>query len=327
MQVQQLFIVLFMIIGAGCQQVGGQEKAMFAIAIHGGAGKAPATQEWRQNRAEVLEQALQTGESMLRDGQSSLDTVEAVVRILEDSPFFNAAKGAVFNADGTHELDATIMDGRHRAAGAVGGVTTVKNPISLARLVMTDTVHVLLATQGSDRFADEYPQHPKIERVPNSYFSTEYQRQQLQRAQQQAKQPIEDTIGTVGCVALDTAGNLAAGTSTGGLNNKKFGRLGDSPIVGAGTFADNQTCAISCTGVGEDFMRHVVAYDISVRMEYRGDELDDAIMTVLSNKDHEVRGGVIGISKAGQISMRFNSPGMARACADSHGRREVHVSE
>lgn len=304
------------------------EEATFAIAIHGGAGKAPTSETWRQQRTEVLERALTNGETMLREGRSSLDTVEAVVRILEDSEYFNAGKGAVFNAAGTHELDATIMDGRDRTAGAVGGVTTVKNPVSLARRVMNDTRHVLLATAGADRFADEFADDSQIERVDNEYFSTDYRRRQLERTQQAEQQPSEsESMGTVGCVALDIHGNLAAATSTGGLTNKRFGRLGDSPIPGAGTYADNATCAVSCTGIGEDFIRHAVAYDVSARMEYRGDSLEAAVNEILTSQDHIVRGGIIAVSHNGQIVMQFNTPGMARAAADSRGRREVHLAD
>lgn len=303
------------------------EQGRFAIAIHGGAGRAPTSQEWRKGRTQVLEQALSTGEQMLREGRSSLDTVEAVVRILEDSEYFNAGKGAVFNAAGGHELDATIMDGRDRSTGAVGGVTTVKNPVSLARRVMTDTRHVLLASAGADRFAEEYTDDPQIERVPNNYFSTEYRRKELERAQQKEQLEANESMGTVGCVALDRQGNLAAATSTGGLTNKKFGRLGDSPIAGAGTYADNATCGISCTGVGEDFIRNAVAYDVSARMAYRGDSLEQAVKEILASEEHRVRGGIIAVSHDGQIVMQFNTAGMARAAADSQGRHEVHVAE
>lgn len=317
-------LLLFMAATAAAQETQGR----FAIAIHGGAGRAPTSEEWRKGRAEVLERALSTGEQMLRDGRSSLDTVEAVVRILEDSEYFNAGKGAVFNAAGGHELDATIMDGRDRSTGAVGGVTTVKNPVSLARRVMTDTRHVLLASAGADRFADEYADDPQIERVPNEYFSTEYRRKELERAQQKEEQPeADDSMGTVGCVALDKKGNLAAATSTGGLTNKKFGRLGDSPIAGAGTYADNATCGVSCTGVGEDFIRNAVAYDVSARMAYRGDSLEQAVKEILASEEHQVRGGMIAVSHDGQIVMQFNTAGMARAAADWQGRHEVHVAE
>ena len=304
-----------------------EAQERFAIAIHGGAGRAPASEAGRTARIEVLEQALSTGERMLREGRSSLDTVEAVVRILEDSESFNAGKGAVFNAAGGHELDATIMDGRDRSTGAVGGVTTVKNPISLARRVMTDTRHVLLVSAGADRFADEYADDPQIERVPNAYFSTEHRRQELERAQQKERLDADESMGTVGCVALDRQGNLAAATSTGGLTNKKFGRLGDSPIAGAGTYADNATCGVSCTGVGEDFIRNAVAYDVSARMAYRGDSLEQAVKDILGNEQRPVRGGIIAVSHDAQIVMQFNTAGMARAAADWQGRHEVHLAE
>ena len=299
----------------------------YAIVIHGGAGNAPSTDTWRMGREETLKEALSIGEKMLQSSKSSLDTVEAVVRILEDSPYFNAGKGAVFNAVETHELDATIMDGRDRSTGAVGGVTTVKNPISLARRVMTDTKHVLLATDGAEKFADEYSNDPMIERVQNNYFSTEHRRRDLKKIQREKKQSEADSMGTVGCVALDRHGNLAAATSTGGLGNKKVGRLGDSPIAGAGTYADNATCAVSCTGIGEDFIRNAVAYDMSARMDYRGDSADKAAADILANKAHRVRGGIIAVSHDGQIVMKFNTKGMARAAADCNGRHEIHVAE
>lgn len=320
-----LLTLLTMFCASEAQLMGEEPIGRYALAIHGGAGSAPSSDEWLEGRGAVLERALAKGEAMLRDGESSLDTVEAVVRILEDSPYFNAGKGAVFNSAGAHELDATIADGRTRAAGAVGGVTTVKNPVSLARRVMTDTPHVLLVTAGAEEFADGYANDPMIERVPNSYFSTQYRREQLERAQQEARQRDADGMGTVGCVALDVHGNLAAATSTGGLTNKRFGRLGDSPVVGAGTFADNATCAVSCTGVGEDFLRNAVAFDVSARMRYRGDALDLAVADILASEQHRVRGGIIAVGRDGQIVMRFNTDGMARAAADSSGRHEVHV--
>ena len=303
------------------------QEQQYAIVIHGGAGRISSNPERRAERERILKHALTTGQKMLQEKRSSLDTVEAVVRILEDSPMFNAGKGAVFNAAGTHELDATIMDGSTRSTGAVGGVTTVRNPVSLARRVMTDTRHVLLVAAGADRFADNYASDPMIQRVANSYFSTEYRRASLKRVQQQEKQKESDSMGTVGCVALDMNGNIAAATSTGGLTNKKFGRIGDSPIAGAGTYADNRTCGVSCTGIGEDFIRNAVAYDVSARMAYKGVSAKTAIEQILSSKEHQVRGGIIAVSHDGQIVTEFNTPGMSRAAADSDGRFEVHVAE
>lgn len=313
-------LVVALIPGMNCRA----DESSYAIVIHGGAGRETSSGEARKK---VLEHALTTGKTMLKEDRSSLDTVEAVVRILEDSPQFNAGKGAVFNAAETHELDATIMDGRDRSTGAVGGVTTVKNPISLARRVMTDTRHVLLANAGADKFADNYADDPQIERVPNSYFSTDHRRQQMRRIQKERQQQEKDSMGTVGCVALDSQGNIAAATSTGGLSNKQFGRLGDSPIAGAGTFADNKTCGVSCTGIGEDFIRNAVAYDVSARMAYRGDTVAKAVDDILSNKVRRVRGGIIAISHKGEIVMQFNTEGMSRAAANSDGRHEVHVGK
>lgn len=303
-------------------------KIEYALVIHGGAGKAPSTPEGIAARERILKHALDKGHELLQAGKPSLDVVEAVILILEDSEHFNAGKGAVFNAIGHHELDASIMDGRNRTAGAVGGVRTVKHPISLARLVMTETRHVLLATDGAEKFADL---HPEIERVPNEFFSTERQRQNLKKAQareQSESEPTESSkMGTVGCVALDKQGNLAAGTSTGGLTNKRYGRIGDSPIVCAGTFADNETCGVSCTGVGEDYIRNAVAYDVSARLEYKSDSLQKAVHDILHHPRHQVRGGIIAIDRHGNITMQFNTAGMSRAALDSNGRFEIHVKD
>lgn len=307
-----------------------QEKreVEYALVIHGGAGRPPATDEGIKARETVLKQALTQGRRMLQEGKPSLDVVEAVIRILEDSEHFNAGKGAVFNSAEGHELDASIMDGRTRQAGAVGGVSTVRHPISLARLVMTDTRHVLLVTDGAEKFADLYPD---IERVPNAFFSTEAKRKSLKEAQERERQeqnPAKSSqMGTVGCVALDKHGNIAAGTSTGGLTNKRYGRIGDSPIVCAGTFADNDTCGVSCTGIGEDYIRNAVAYDVSARMEYKGDSLEKAAHDILQHPEREVRGGIIAIDREGNITMQFNTGGMSRAAADSSGRFEVHVKK
>lgn len=326
------------------------EKREFALVVHGGAGGLPPSREWRENREKVLHEALTAGTRMLSEGKSSLETVEAVVRILEDSSYFNAGKGAVFNAAGTHELDASIMDGRTHACGGVGGVRTVKNPVSLARLVMTETRHVLLVTDGAETFADAFGSEQGIERVANDYFTTEEQVRRLRRARQRDQSrlnegrvpagnlarraparlmPADDSgsLGTVGCVAFDTKGNIAAATSNGGLVNKKFGRVGDSPIISAGTYADNATCGVSATGVGEDFIRHAVCYDVSARMRYKEESLEEAMQAVLHHPKRTVRGGLIGIDAQGRISMQFNTPGMSRAAADSTGRREVRVAE
>ena len=298
-------------------------KVDYALALHGGAGDdaAKLSAEERSGREATLRKGLEIGLEILKDGGSSLDAVEQVIRHLEDDPHFNAGRGAVFNADGGHELDASIMDGRDRSCGAVAGVQTVKNPISLARLVMTETRHVLLAGPGADRFAKEM----KVELVDQEYFTTPFQRRRFEERAKPQPEKEDKHMGTVGCVALDKHGNLAAGTSTGGVTNKKFGRVGDSPIVGAGTYADNGTCAVSCTGVGEHFIRHAIAHDVHARMAYRDASLEDAVRHVLHTTLQPNTGGLIAVGKDGRIVLDFNTVGMARAAADSTGRFEVQL--
>ena len=292
------------------------EKPDFAIVIHGGAGDTSQNKPWLAAREKALGEALDAGTAILEKGGSSLDAVETVVMMLEDCPYFNSGKGAVVNAEGKHELDACIMDGRNRACGAVGGVRTIKNPIALARLVMTETRHVLLVTDGAEAFAKEQmSKHPQIKMVPNSYFDSNLS---------EPPQAKSKTMGTVGCVALDKQGNIAAATSTGGLTGKKFGRVGDTPIAGAGTFADNPTCGVSCTGVGEDFIRNAVAFSVSARMSLKGESIDTAVKTLLEDKVHPLDGGIIAIDNDGTIVMRFNTPSMARAAADSTGLRTIN---
>jgi beta-aspartyl-peptidase (threonine type) len=302
------------------------DDCKYALVIHGGAGSATKDMEVLIARELVLGEALDKGSALLSSGGSSLDAVEAVIRILEDSPLFNAGKGAVLTATSTTELDATIMDGSTRACGAAGGVTTVKNPISLARLIMTDTRHVLLAADGADEFAAGL-KHPNIEIVTQEYFRTDHQIQRLKQTQKRIRLTEAEQMGTVGCVALDCRGNIAAGTSTGGLVNKKHGRIGDSPIVGAGTFADNRTCGISCTGVGEDFIRNAVAYDVTARMLYKRQKMEKAVADILNHEEYQVRGGMIGIDHKGQITMQFNTAGMSRAAADSDGLRYIKIGK
>jgi beta-aspartyl-peptidase (threonine type) len=301
-------------------------KGKFAIALHGGAGKSPDAAD-REAVERSLGEALDLGVKLLKEGGASLDVVEQVIRFLEDDPLFNAGRGAVFNAAGGHELDASIMDGRTKACGAVAAVRTVRNPISLSRLVMEKTRHVLLAADGAERFADEM----QVPRVENSWFNTDKQRRALEKAKaDEAKQsrishgPAAHH-GTVGCVVLDTHDNLAAGTSTGGLTNKRFGRVGDSPLIGAGTYADNATCAVSCTGIGEQFIRHAVAYDISARLAYRQQPLAAAVNEILTKRLNPNDGGIIAVGPDGTIVMDFSTAGMARAAADSTGRREVKI--
>jgi beta-aspartyl-peptidase (threonine type) len=251
-----------------------------------------------------------------------------VVRYLEDDPNFNAGKGAVFHADGGHELDASIMDGRDKACGAVAAVTTVKNPVCLARMVMTKTRHILLVGAGAERFARE----TGVELVGQDYFYTEAQRQVWQRAQRKGREQSRNTfplryLGTVGCVARDGRGNLAAATSTGGLTNKRPGRVGDTPIIGAGNYADNQTCAVSGTGIGEQFIRHSAAYEVAALMKYKGLRVTEAVEQVVRQRLKPDQGGLIAVSRDGKIAIDYNTGGMAWAAADSSGRFEVRWSD
>ena len=305
------------------------DQAQWALAIHGGAGviSKDLPDSVRAGYEASLEAALAQGRDMLSAGVPALDVVEAVVRVLEDDPRFNAGKGAVYTADGVHELDAAIMDGRDRSAGAVAGVRTVRHPISLARKVMEQTLHVLLMGDGAEVFADE----TGVERVANDWFDTERRRRQLeaaQRRQAQAQDPERSsTYGTVGAVALDTQGNLAAATSTGGMTNKRYGRVGDVPVIGAGTYADNATAAISCTGTGEQFIRHVVAHQIASRMELTGETLNQAAAYVVHERLDSGDGGIIAVGADGEIALVFNSTGMFRGAADATGRFDVAIWE
>lgn len=296
----------------------------WALAIHGGAGVIPKTMEDERKQAYVqaLEEALEVGKADLAAGASSLDVVEKVVAILEDSPLFNAGKGAVFTHEGTHELDAAIMDGRDLNCAAVAGLKTVKNPVHLARKVLTETHHVFFVGEGAEAFADEVG---GIDRVEQDYFFVQRRYDQWQRALEKAKE--EDKHGTVGAVAMDQDGNLAAATSTGGLTDKRFGRVGDVPVIGAGTYANNKTAAISCTGYGEQFIRHNVAHDVSAIMEYKGVGVQEAAEAVIHGKLNEGDGGLIAVAQDGSIAMVFNSPGMFRGAADSIGRSEVAIWE
>jgi beta-aspartyl-peptidase (threonine type) len=295
----------------------------WAIAIHGGAGTIPKTlpEAEKQQYLKSLTAALKVGQDVLRQGGTSLDAVEKVVRFLEDDPLFNAGKGAVYTHEGTHELDAAIMDGRDLSCGSVAALKTVKSPITLARLVKEKSPHVFMVGEGAEKFAEEM----KVERVPNSYFDTPKRRAQWQEALRKEKE--EKDRDTVGAVALDVHGNLAAATSTGGMTNKRFGRLGDVPVIGAGTYANNKTCAISATGIGEEFIKHTVAHDISALVEYAGLSLQQAADRVIHQKLKPEDGGVIGVGRDGSIALVFNSEGMYRGAADSSGRFEVKIWE
>jgi len=299
-------------------QAESSSQVQWAIAIHGGAGGDPTTwsDELRALRKGGLEKALQIGRDLLTAGNTSLDAVEAVIRSLEDDAAFNAGRGAVVTEKGNVELDASIMDGKTRGCGAIAGVTTVKNPISTARLVMTNTKHVLLVGQGADAFAS-------AEKVP--LVGPEYFLSSRHRSPHGPDELERDHFGTVGCVALDTAGNLAAGTSTGGTPQKLAGRVGDSPIIGAGTFADNGSCAVSGTGLGEEFIRNAVAYDIAAQMIYANKSPQSAVSEIMTQRLKPGVGGVICVSHDGQIVLQHNTPGMSCGAADSSGRFETFL--
>jgi L-asparaginase / beta-aspartyl-peptidase len=301
----------------------------FAIVIHGGAGTISAdtmTPEKHKAYTEGLKAALDAGYTILAKGGTSLDAVQAAVTSLEDCPLFNAGKGAVFNNKGQHEMDAAIMNGKDKTAGAVCGISRAKNPVAVARAVMEHTEHVLLAGEGANQFAEA--QGLPLE--DDAYFYNEFRYRQWQEALQEDKVQLdhsEKKMGTVGAVALDQFGNLAASTSTGGMTNKKYGRVGDSPLIGAGTWADNNTCAISCTGHGELFIRSVVAYDIACLMSYGKESLHDACNEVVMQKLVAIggEGGLIAIDKAGNIEMPFNSSGMYRAYRRNNGEEKIAI--
>ena len=310
----------------------------FGLVVHGGAGvierKSMSAELEAEYRAKLSE-AREAGYAILDRGGSAVDAVIATIIVLEDSPLFNAGKGAVFNADGACELDASVMDGRTLSAGAVAALHRIKNPITLARVVMEKSEHVMLIGDGAEKFAKQNG----FEFVPNEYFQTEFRRQQLEQAKQREAARKKTTVflpedhfdrvvryGTVGCVALDRAGNLAAGTSTGGMTNKKFGRVGDAPIIGAGTYANNATCAVSATGWGEFFIRVGVARDIAAQMEYKGTPLTEAAAAALAKVAAlGGDGGVICIDRDGHISMPFNTPGMYRGFKLSNGASDIEI--
>lgn len=299
--------------------------AKFGLVIHGGAGVIERKDMSPEREAQFrgkLSEALNLGYAVLDRGGTALEAVTATINVMEDSPLFNAGKGAVFNAAGQCELDASIMNGQTLAAGAVAGVHHIKNPINLARDVMLHSSHVMMIGDGAEVFARSLG----YQLVPNEYFQTEFRRQQLEKVQAKEKSARKGAAlptdyfsrqsrwGTVGCAALDQHGNLAAGTSTGGMTNKKYGRVGDAPIIGAGTYANNATCALSATGDGEYFIRLNVAHDISAQIEYRGVAIQDAAAASIAKVGRlGGEGGVIGIDVQGHIAMAFNSPGMYRA--------------
>ncbi|MBZ9730259.1 isoaspartyl peptidase/L-asparaginase [Salegentibacter sp. JZCK2] len=316
----------------------------FGIVIHGGAGtilKENMSDSLEQAYNAKLEEAIRTGHEILANGGTAIEAVQHTINVMENSPLFNAGKGAVFTNEGKNELDASIMDGKTLNAGAVSGVTTVKNPINLAWEVMENSEHVMLSGKGAEQFAEER----SLEIVDPEYFYTKSRFKSLERLKARDSEKTEldhdgktafvdpfikdSKFGTVGCAALDKNGNLAAGTSTGGMTNKKWGRIGDAPIIGAGTYANNKTAAISATGWGEFFIRGVVAYDISALMEYKEMSLAEAAKEVIQKKNPELggSGGIIAIDHQGNVSMEFNTAGMYRAKMNKDGDLEIGIYE
>jgi len=311
-----LILSLILISFAACKTEN-YSRPEYVLVIHGGAGvmnKSDFPPELEKEYLDKLQEALDSGESILKAGGTSLDAVTAAIIILENSPLFNAGKGSVFSETGKNEMDAAIMNGKDLSAGAIAGVRTIKNPILAARKVMEESKHVLLIRDGAEKFAKEHG----VEIVDPSYFFTQKRYDALMKAQKH---------GTVGAVALDKSGNLAAATSTGGMTNKMTGRVGDTPIIGAGTYANNNTCAVSATGHGEYFMRYLVAYDISALMAYKDMSVEDAAQEVIFNKLLPAggTGGIIAVDKDGHYTMTFNTSGMFRGVATSTGTRETAI--
>lgn len=301
-------------------------RAAWALALHGGAGTLGRDLPEERKRAylEALGAALADGKARLERGERALDVVEALVARFEDDPLFNAGRGAVFNAEGGHELDAAIMDGATLACGAVAGVTTARHPVTLARRVMERSGHVLLAGAGADRFAAEMG----MELVPNDWFSTPRRREEFEKRRAEEKKKAAAGAGghgTVGAVALDRAGHLAAATSTGGTLYKRWGRVGDTPIVGAGTWADDRTVAVSCTGKGEEFIRHGVARELAALVAHAGMSPERAAQRLIHETLRPGEGGLIAVGRDGSIVLAFNTEGMYRAAADAHGRFETAI--
>ncbi len=302
----------------------GQQK--YTIVIHGGAGvmsQDKMSVEQQNEYKAKLDEALKLGEKLLKEGSTATDVVVRVINIMEDSPLFNAGKGAVFTNDEKVELDASIMDGKTLKAGAVAGVRDIKNPINAAREVMTNSEHVFLSGKGASEFAKKQD----LEIVPNKYFYTKQRHDSLiELKKKERERTKKDNIGTVGCVVLDSYGNLCAGTSTGGMTNKKYGRIGDAPVIGAGTYANNKTCAISCTGHGEYYIRLGFARDISALVEYKNLGVTEACREEIRKlTELDGTGGVIALDTNGNIAMEFNTSGMFRGYIKSTGEKEIAI--
>ncbi|MDB4608689.1 isoaspartyl peptidase/L-asparaginase [Flavobacteriaceae bacterium] len=333
-EVLKLVFVLFIV---SCTSVKGPNQPTFGIVIHGGAGtilKENMTPEMEHAYENKLAEAISVGHKILKEGGSSQEAVEKTIHVMENSPLFNSGKGAVLTAEESIALDASFMNGNTLDAGAVAGVKHIKNPISAAIRVMKNSPHVMLAGEGADYFAA----NQGLDTVPESYFITENRLNDLRRVKKRESDQkvsinlIEEQyfknqrIGTVGCVALDLQGNLSAGTSTGGMTNKKWGRIGDAPIIGAGTYANNASCGVSATGWGEFFIRSVVAHDIAALVEYSGLTINEASKIVMKKvKDLGGDGGVVVLDTKGNVAMEFNTPGMYRAHMDSDGNLEVKI--
>jgi L-asparaginase / beta-aspartyl-peptidase len=321
-----LLIVLAIAPAHAYAQAAMPTKTQWTLVIHGGAGiieKSRVTPEQEAGVRAGLDAALDAGSKVLAAGGTSIDAVQAAVQVLEDDPHFNAGRGAVFTWDGRNELDAAIMDGRTRTAGAVASTTTTRHPIAAARAVMEKSPHVLLAGAGADQFARDHG----LEQVDNSWFGTPERRRQLDKMKANDKLgwfDVDLKYGTVGAVAMDQNGHVAAATSTGGLTGKRWGRIGDSPIIGAGTYADDRACAVSATGAGEFFIREGVAHEICARVRFKGESLKTAADTVMAEtKALGGTGGVIVTGPSGEMAWSFNTPGMYRARTSSNGDRLV----
>lgn len=326
-----LFLLVFTAIFSACEEketapsIPESKQAEWAIVIHGGAGNFDTetySEEQEQAYLTSLETAIGIGEKVLREGGASLDAVESTIRFMENDSLFNAGKGAVFTSEGVNEMDASIMHGKDLNCGAVTGIQNIKNPISAARAVMEKSDHVFFSGAGARAFAAA----EGLEEVDSAYFRTEKSWSRYLRAKDKhASVPAEFKFGTVGCVALDKNGDIVAGTSTGGMTWKKHGRIGDSPVIAAGTYADNNSGGISCTGHGEYFIRAAVAHDIVARMEYKGISLQEASEEVVMEKLVEMggSGGIVGLDRYGNEAMVFNSTGMFRACSNSEGEKNV----
>lgn len=343
-----LFSIIILLSGCKKETINSSEEikedlkqSEFAIIIHGGAGtilKKNLTDELENEYKAKLEEAVKVGYAILKNGGTSQEAVMKTIQVMEDSPLFNAGKGAVFTNEETNELDASFMDGKTLNAGAVAGVKDVKSPIELAIKIMTDSEHVMLSGEGASKFAKE----KGLEIVDPSYFYTEKRFKSLQRIKDKEKTELDhddkkaaffdvdikdSKFGTVGCVALDKNGNIAAGTSTGGMTNKRWGRIGDAPIIGSGTYANNLTCGVSSTGWGEYFIRSQVAYDISAQMEYQHKTLKEATKDVIQNKLTKLggTGGVVALDQKGNMSFEFNTAGMYRASMNDKGELIVKI--